>query len=210
MKVKPCKWLWWGRKKRSKDLEQRRGPWELSGIQHVWILSSVLSFWHSLIESKVKVKLTQSCLTVCDPMEWILQARILEWLAVPLSRASSQPRNQTQVSCIAAEPQGTPRILKWVACLFSRGPSWPRNWTGVSCIAGQLSYQGSPKWKWKLLSHVWLFVTPWVSNEFSSLIESSYNSMKFLQMRKLQLIMGLCLFLRPFFVVELWPGFVWY
>ena len=31
----------------------------------------------------------------------ILQARILEWIAVPFSRGSSQPRDQTQVSCIA-------------------------------------------------------------------------------------------------------------
>ena len=32
----------------------------------------------------------------------ILQARILEWVAMPSSRGSSQPRNQTQVSCIAS------------------------------------------------------------------------------------------------------------
>ena len=31
----------------------------------------------------------------------ILQARILEWVAFPFSRGSSQPRNQTQVSHIA-------------------------------------------------------------------------------------------------------------
>ena len=31
----------------------------------------------------------------------ILQARILEWVAVPSSRGSSQPRDQTQVPCIA-------------------------------------------------------------------------------------------------------------
>jgi len=31
----------------------------------------------------------------------ILQARILEWIAIPFSRGSFQPRNQTQVSCIA-------------------------------------------------------------------------------------------------------------
>ena len=31
----------------------------------------------------------------------ILQARILEWVAIPFSRGSSQPRDQTQVSCIA-------------------------------------------------------------------------------------------------------------
>ena len=32
----------------------------------------------------------------------IFQARILEWIAIPFSRASSQPRNRTQVSCIAS------------------------------------------------------------------------------------------------------------
>ena len=31
----------------------------------------------------------------------ILQTRILEWVAVPFSKGSSQPRDQTQVSCIA-------------------------------------------------------------------------------------------------------------
>ena len=43
----------------------------------------------------------------------ILQARILEWVAFPFSRGSSQPRGQTQVSCLQAnalpaEPQGKP------------------------------------------------------------------------------------------------------
>ena len=53
---------------------------------------------------KVKVKVTQSCLALCDPMDYtvhgILQARILEWVAFPFSRGSSQPRDQTQVFCI--------------------------------------------------------------------------------------------------------------
>ena len=44
----------------------------------------------------------QSCLTLCDSMDYIahgiLQARILEWVAVPFSRGSSQPRYWTQVS----------------------------------------------------------------------------------------------------------------
>ena len=52
-----------------------------------------------------KVKVTQSCPTLCDPMDHtingILQARILEWVAFPFSRESSQPRNQTQVPPIA-------------------------------------------------------------------------------------------------------------
>ena len=54
---------------------------------------------------KVKVKVTQSCPTLFDPMDYtvhgILQARILEWVAIPFSRGSSQPRDQTQVSHIA-------------------------------------------------------------------------------------------------------------
>ena len=54
---------------------------------------------------KVKVKVTQSCPTLWDPMDYtvhgILQARILEWVTVPFSRVSSRPRDQTQVSSIA-------------------------------------------------------------------------------------------------------------
>ena len=54
---------------------------------------------------KVKVKVAQSCPTLCDPMDYtvhgILQARILEWVAFPFSRASSQPRDRTQVPCTA-------------------------------------------------------------------------------------------------------------
>ena len=49
-----------------------------------------------------EVKVTQSCLTLCNPMDYIvheiLQARILEWVAFPFSRGSSQSRDQTQVS----------------------------------------------------------------------------------------------------------------
>ena len=60
------------------------------------------------------MKVTHSDPTVCDPTGYtvhgILQASILEWVAFPFSRGSSQPRDQTQVSHIAgrfftAEPQ---------------------------------------------------------------------------------------------------------
>ena len=51
------------------------------------------------------VKVTQLCPTLCHPMDCtvhgILQARILERVAIPFSRGSSQPRDQTQVFCIA-------------------------------------------------------------------------------------------------------------
>ena len=51
----------------------------------------------------------QSCPTLLQPMDCgppgssvhgILQARILEWVAIPFSRGSSQPRDRTQVPCI--------------------------------------------------------------------------------------------------------------
>ena len=48
------------------------------------------------------MKVTQSCPTLCDPIDYtvhgILQVRILEWVAFPFSRGSSQLRDQTQVS----------------------------------------------------------------------------------------------------------------
>ena len=57
------------------------------------------------MKEKEWVKVTQSCLTLCDPMDYtvhgILRARILQRVAVPFSRGSSQPRDQTQVSLIA-------------------------------------------------------------------------------------------------------------
>ena len=52
----------------------------------------------------------QSCPALCDPMacsppcssvHGIFRARVLEWVAIPFSRGSSQPRDQTHVSCIA-------------------------------------------------------------------------------------------------------------
>ena len=62
-------------------------------------------FLFSLSKNLWKVKVSQSSLTLCDPIDYIvhgiLQARILEWVAVPVSRGSSQPRDQIQVCCIA-------------------------------------------------------------------------------------------------------------
>ena len=53
------------------------------------------------------LKVVQLCLTLCDPMGYtvhgILQARILEWVAFPFSRGSSQPRDQMQASRLSGE-----------------------------------------------------------------------------------------------------------
>ena len=56
-------------------------------------------------------KLFESCPTLCNPMDCsppgfsvhgLLQARILEWVAMPFTRGSSQPRDWTQVSYISS------------------------------------------------------------------------------------------------------------
>ena len=61
-------------------------------------------------QSESESEVTQSCLTLHDPMDCsppgfsvhgILQATVLEWVAISFSRGSSQPRDRTQVSHIA-------------------------------------------------------------------------------------------------------------
>ena len=81
----------------------------------------------SFLEPVLWNKSLQSCPTLCNPMDCslpgssahgILQAKILEWVAMPSSRGSSLPRNQTHVSsgpCNAGrffttEPPGKPLI----------------------------------------------------------------------------------------------------
>ena len=66
----------------------------------------------------MKVKVTQTCPTLCDPVDYtvhgILQARILEWVAFLFSRGSSNPRIEPrspvfQEDSLPAEPQGKPK-----------------------------------------------------------------------------------------------------
>ena len=78
-----------------------------------FLLLYCLYLKHSGYASEV----TQSCLTLCDPVDCnppgssvhgILQARILEWVAISFSRGSSRPGDQTQVSCTAGR-----RVKLW-------------------------------------------------------------------------------------------------
>ena len=77
--------LWWGKYRQWWKLKAH----EIKSISHV----------------DVAVKVAQSCPTLWDPMDYtvhgIFQVRILEWVAFPFSRGSSQPRDQTQISRIA-------------------------------------------------------------------------------------------------------------
>ena len=80
-------------------------------------------------ERKVKVKVAQLYPTLCDPMDYtvhgILQARILEWVALPFSRGSSQPRDQTQVSRIAGGI-----VISWATREANSHSDWSR---GKAC-----------------------------------------------------------------------------
>ena len=91
------------------------------------------------------MKVTQSCLTLCNPMDstvhGILQARILEWVVFPFSRGFSQPTDQTQVSRIADgfftswATKEAQEYRSGLAYPFFSRSSWPRSLTWVSCIA---------------------------------------------------------------------------
>ena len=82
--------------------------------------------WHiHTIEWKWKL-VTQSCLTLWDPVDCtppgssvhrILQARILEWVAILFSGGSPWPRDQTQVSCIAGRFYTTEPPMKYYSAI---------------------------------------------------------------------------------------------
>ena len=78
----------------------------------------------------------QSCPTLCSSMDCnppgssvrrISQARILEWVAIPFSRGSFQPRDQTQISCMA--------VRFFTACT-TREAHWGRTVIGLLKEAG--------------------------------------------------------------------------
>ena len=77
----------------------------------------------------------------------ILQARILEWVAMPSSRGSSQPRDQTQGDSSPSEPPGKPKNIGVGSLIPSPGNFLTQelNQGLLHCrwILYQLSYQGS-------------------------------------------------------------------
>ena len=117
--------------------------------------SAVLTsqFFHHGVSGWKWVKFAQSCLTLCNPMDCsplgsslhgILQARILEWVAIPFSRGSSQPRDLTCVSRITgrfftvwATHSVTPVMASWLA--LANGMRWryyplPKGFTKVRLV----------------------------------------------------------------------------
>ena len=89
-----------------------QGPslnWCIWNLESIAFVLKVVSSPFSNSEWKAKVLVPQYCLTLqvldCSPsgssVHGILQARILEWIAIPFSKGSSWPMDQTWVSCIA-------------------------------------------------------------------------------------------------------------
>ena len=105
-----------------------------------------------------EVQVAQSCPTLCDPMDCIvngiLQARILEWVAFPFSRGSSQPRIKPgspalQEDSLPAEPQGKPKNTGVGSLSLLQGifltQELNQGLLHHRWILYQLSYQGSLK-----------------------------------------------------------------
>ena len=77
-------------------------------------------------ESAVKVSVAQSCLTFCDPVDYspsgssvhgILQARILEWLAIDRPNPGIKPGSPAlQADSLPSEPPGKPKQPPKVSC----------------------------------------------------------------------------------------------
>ena len=93
---------------------------------------------------KWQVKVTQSCLTLCDPMDWVHGTLhntgvgslfLLQGIFPTQGWNTGLPHCRQLLNQLS--PKGSPRILEWVAYPFSGGSSQPRNGTGVSCFASR-------------------------------------------------------------------------
>ena len=104
----------------------------------------------------VYLLVTQSCPTLCDPVDCsppgssvhgILQAGILEWVAIPFSRGSSWPRDWTQVSCTAGGVFTIcdTREAQFAVCAPKRA-SYLFGCLGIYIKASQTA-EGSSPWK---------------------------------------------------------------
>ena len=113
-----------------------------------------------ILREKVKVKVSQWCLTLCNPVDYTVhglpQARTLEWVAFSFSRGFSKPRDRAQVSHIAvdslpAEPEGKPLrewIVKWVKGKKQEHHGWYSEIQGKDSSGFQWSENDGNEAKW--------------------------------------------------------------
>ena len=137
-------------------------------VNGIWVEDRLVQI---LIQNAVGL-VAQSCLTLCDSMDCsppgfsvhrILQARILEWIAIPFFRGSSWPRDWTQVSHIAGwffTTWATREALCLWNCLNSLSPLCPRDSQEQSSVQS--------------FSQVRLFAAPWTTAHQTSLSIASF------------------------------------
>ena len=130
------------------DVSQKWCSWDTRILTPIilfipkWTVAVFSSYKRKLC--KVKVKVAQLCLTLCDPMDYtdhgILQNTGVGSCSLLRGIFPTQGSNTGLPHCrrilYQLSHKGSPRILRWVANPFSSWSSWLRNWTGVSCIAG--------------------------------------------------------------------------
>ena len=104
---------------------------------------------------------TLDCSPQGSSVHGILQARILEWVAISFSRGSSRPRDQTHVSCVSCTGRRIPYHL------------------GIPYVSYSVLVQS--------LSPVWLFVTLWTAARQASL--SFTISWSLLRLMSIELVM---------------------
>ena len=115
--------------------------WAIWEARQAFQISSNISqkLWHKY----GVVSVAQSCLTLCNPMDYsppgssvhgILQARILEWVAMSFSRGSSQPRNRTRISCFLQCQVGSLPLQETVVFIqdWCYSKKWLQKYSGAS------------------------------------------------------------------------------
>ena len=130
----------------SDKLKEQREIWK--GIQGFLSLERwVLLIFISAVFFFFFFQVAQLCLTLCDPMDYVVrwnspgQNTRLGSLSLLQGIVPTQGSNPGLPHCRQILYQlshtGSPRTLEWVAQPFSRGSSQLRNRTRVSCIAGE-------------------------------------------------------------------------
>ena len=128
---------------------------------------------HSWTRSEVKWSVvTELCSTLCNPLDCslpgssvqgIFQARILEWVAIPFSRAFPQPRDRSQVSCIAVR-----FFTIWYISTISISPlhiAQGNLHAGLHCLYGEGMMTVNSE---KIFIHTELYISAWAHTYMNS------------------------------------------
>ena len=150
--------------------------------------------------SSYESEVAQSCPTLCDPMDGILQARKLDWVAISFSRGSSRPKDQTQVSGTVGR-----HLTVWATweVLSNREPAIsthisPPSKTSLPPPASHLSPHGAG---YPVLNSYFPLANYFTHDRvYMSTLLSQFFSLSFILCPSVCLCMSLC----PFFIRVVW------